>query len=54
MQNRTTIIIARRRATVEKADRIVVLEQNHISEIGNHQELLSKEGIYAKLYRSQI
>jgi subfamily B ATP-binding cassette protein MsbA len=53
MQNRTTIIIARRRATVEKADRIFVLEQNHISEIGNHQELLSKEGIYAKLYRSQ-
>ena len=54
MQNRTTIIIARRRTTVEKADRIFVLEQNHISEIGAHQELLSREGIYAKLYRSQI
>lgn len=54
IQNRTTIIIARRRATVEKADRIFVLEQNHISEIGNHRELLSKGGIYAKLYQSQI
>ena len=54
IQNRTTIIIARRGTTVEKADRIFVLEQNHISEIGNHRELLSKEGIYAKLYRSQI
>jgi subfamily B ATP-binding cassette protein MsbA len=54
IQNRTTIIIARRGATIEKADRIFVLEQNHISEIGNHRELLSKEGIYAKLYQSQI
>ena len=54
IQNRTTIIIARRGTTVEKADRIFVLEQNHIKWIGNHRELLSKEGIYAKLYRSQI
>jgi ABC-type multidrug transport system fused ATPase/permease subunit len=54
IQNRTTIIIARRGATIEKADRIFVLEQNHISEIGNHRELLSKGGIYAKLYQSQI
>ena len=54
IQNRTTIIIARRGTTVEKADRIFVLEQNHISEIGNHRELLSKGGIYAKLYQSQI
>ena len=54
MQNRTVIIIARRRTTVEKADRIIVLEQNQIIEIGNHQELLSKEGVYAKLYRFQF
>ncbi|NOQ49189.1 MAG: lipid A export permease/ATP-binding protein MsbA [Nitrosomonadaceae bacterium] len=54
IQNRTTIIIARRGVTIEKADRIFVLEQNHISEIGNHRELLSKGGIYAKLYQSQI
>ena len=54
MQNRTVIIIARRQTTVEKADRIIVLEQNQIIEIGNHQELLSKEGVYAKLYRFQF
>jgi len=54
IQNRTTITIARRRTTVEKADRIIVLEQNHITEIGNHRELLSKEGAYAKLYRFQF
>ena len=54
MQNRTVILIARRRTTVEKADRIIVLEQNQIIEIGNHQELLSKEGVYAKLYRFQF
>lgn len=54
MQNRTVIIIARRHTTVEKADRIIVLEQNHITEIGNHRELLSKEGVYAKLYRFQF
>ncbi len=50
MQNRTTIIIARRRTTVEKADRVIVLEQDHITEIGNHQELLSKKGVYSELY----
>jgi subfamily B ATP-binding cassette protein MsbA len=50
MQNRTTIIIARRRTTVEKADRVIVLEQDHITEIGSHQELLSKKGVYSELY----
>jgi len=54
MQNRTVIIIARRQITVEKADRIIVLEQNQIAEIGSHRELLSKEGVYAKLYRFQF
>jgi len=54
MQNRTVIIIARRQTTVEKADRIIVLEQNQIAEIGSHRELLSKEGVYAKLYRFQF
>lgn len=54
MQNRTSIIIARRRATIEKADRIFVIEQNYISEIGSHRELLAMEGIYAKLYRFQF
>jgi subfamily B ATP-binding cassette protein MsbA len=54
MQNRTSITIARRRATLEKADCIFVIEQNYISEIGGHLELLAMEGIYAKLFRSQF
>ncbi len=50
MQNRTSITITRRRATLEKADRIFVFEQNYISEIGAHLELLAMEGFYAKLF----
>jgi len=54
MRGRTTIVIAHRLSTVEKANRIVVLEQGSIAEIGNHQELLSHGGIYAKLYSIQF
>lgn len=54
MQNRTTIVIAHRLSTIEKADRIVVLQRGRIAEIGNHAELLAKEGLYAKLYRIQF
>lgn len=50
MQNRTTIIIARRKVTLEKVDRIIVIDQNRIKEIGSHKELLSKGGLYIKLY----
>jgi len=54
MQGRTTLVIAHRLSTVEKANRIVVLQKGHIIEIGNHRELLAKEGVYAKLYRIQF
>ncbi|HMJ50161.1 MAG TPA: ATP-binding cassette domain-containing protein, partial [Burkholderiales bacterium] len=54
MRGRTTIVIAHRLSTVEKANRIVVLEQGSIAEIGNHQELLSHGGIYANLYSIQF
>jgi ABC-type multidrug transport system fused ATPase/permease subunit len=50
IQNRTTIISARRKTTLEKASCIIVIEHNCITEIGNHQELLAKEGSYTKLY----
>ena len=50
MRGRTTIIIARRKATLEKVDRIVVIENNCIVEIGGHQELLSEKGLYTELY----
>jgi subfamily B ATP-binding cassette protein MsbA len=54
MRGRTTIVIAHRLSTIEHADRIVVLQRGRIAEIGNHQELLAKNGIYAQLYRIQF
>jgi subfamily B ATP-binding cassette protein MsbA len=54
MQGRTTLIIAHRLSTVEKADRIVVLQQGKIAEIGTHAELLARDGIYAHLYKIQF
>jgi subfamily B ATP-binding cassette protein MsbA len=53
MVGRTTLVIAHRLSTVERADRIVVLDQGRIAEIGRHDELLARNGIYAKLYRIQ-
>lgn len=54
MRGRTTIVIAHRLSTVEKADRIVVLDQGRIAEIGNHAELLARGGIYARLHSLQF
>lgn len=48
-QNRTVFIIAHRLSTVRQADRIVVMEQGQIVEIGTHDQLLAKKGYYAKL-----
>jgi ATP-binding cassette, subfamily B, bacterial MsbA len=54
MRGRTTIVIAHRLSTVEKANRIVVLDRGRIAEIGTHAELLRSGGIYARLYRIQF
>ncbi len=54
MENRTTFVIAHRLSTVQKADRIIVLEKGRIVEIGAHEELLMNGGIYKKLYDLQI
>lgn len=49
-KNRTTLIIAHRLSTIMNADRIVVLNNGEIAEIGKHEELLALNGIYKKLY----
>lgn len=54
MAGRTTLVIAHRLSTVQKADRIVVLDQGEIVEQGRHEELLEHDGIYAGLYRMQF
>lgn len=54
MEHRTVIVIAHRLATVRKADRIVVLDHGRITEEGNHDSLLSKQGIYYKLHNLQL
>lgn len=53
-RGRTTFVIAHRLSTVERADRILVMEQGEIIEQGSHAELLEKEGAYAALYRLQF
>jgi len=54
MKNRTTLVIAHRLSTVERADCIIVLDQGHITESGTHQELLDRDGDYAALYHMQF
>jgi len=51
---RTTLVIAHRLSTIVNADRIVVMSEGRIAEIGTHQELLTLGGIYSNLHRMQF
>ncbi len=53
MEGRTSFIVAHRLSTIREADIILVMENGKIIEQGNHEELLRKQGFYAKLYNSQ-
>ena len=54
MKGRTSFIIAHRLSTIKDADMILVMNEGDIVEQGNHEELLAKDGFYAKLYNSQF
>lgn len=54
MKNRTSLIIAHRLSTIRDADKIVVMDQGRVVEIGNHEELLAKQGKYYELYMTQF
>lgn len=54
MQGRTSFVIAHRLSTIRHADRIVVIEDGHVREVGTHEELLKRDGRYAELLKMQL
>jgi len=54
MKNRTTFVIAHRLSTIKNADRIIVMQDGRISEEGNHESLLARDGVYTMLYNMQF
>jgi ATP-binding cassette subfamily B protein len=53
IENRTSLVIAHRLSTIQNASKIVVMHKGHVREVGTHQELLQRQGIYFKLYQLQ-
>ena len=54
MKNKTSFVVAHRLSTIKDADKILVMNDGKVIEIGNHNELLSKKGFYYNLYKSQF
>jgi ATP-binding cassette, subfamily B, bacterial MsbA len=53
-RGRTALVIAHRLSTIENADRIVVMQQGAVVEIGTHEQLLARGSVYANLHRTQL
>jgi len=53
VEGRTSLIIAHRLSTVQRADKIIVMHKGQVREMGTHQQLLAQRGIYFKLYQLQ-
>ncbi len=53
-EGRTSFVIAHRLSTIKNADKIIVMKDGNIVEVGNHQQLLDKNGVYTELYNSQF
>jgi ATP-binding cassette subfamily B protein len=53
VEGRTSLIIAHRLSTVQRADKIIVMHKGQVREMGTHQQLLANRGIYYKLYQLQ-
>jgi ATP-binding cassette subfamily B protein len=54
MRGRTSLVIAHRLSTIIDADRILVMDQGELVEQGQHEDLLQREGLYARLYETQF